>query len=66
MTFRFAGKSDLVAIAIILIMMLSGLVRADVEREKFLLLDKRIVAGAENAKLAVGTVVKDKRNPLFT
>ena len=65
MTFRFAAKSNMVSIAIILIMMSGGLVGAGVEREKFLLLDKRIIAGAENAKLTVGTVAKDKRNPLF-
>ncbi len=33
MTFRFAGKSEIVASAIILIMMSGGLVRADAERE---------------------------------
>jgi hypothetical protein len=35
------------------------------ERDRFLLLDSRIVAGAENAELVLGTVQKYEGNPLF-
>ena len=34
-------------------------------RDRFLLLDSRIIESTDNAKLTVGTVVKDKNNPLF-
>lgn len=34
-------------------------------REKYLLLDSRVVEGAENAVLRVGTVTKNPANPLF-
>jgi len=34
-------------------------------RDRFLLLDSRVVENAENAKLTVGTVEKHKDNPLF-
>ena len=34
-------------------------------RNRFLLLDSRIIAGAKNAQLVVGTVRKHKANPLF-
>ena len=64
-TFRFADQSDILRGAIIIVMMLGGLIRADAEREKFLLLDERIVESVENAKLTVGTVEKHNRNPLF-
>jgi hypothetical protein len=33
--------------------------------EKHLLLDSRIIASTENAKMTLGTVKKDSRNPLF-
>lgn len=35
------------------------------KRDRFLLLDARIVESTKNAKLAVGRVQKSKRNPLF-
>jgi len=34
-------------------------------RDRFLLLDSRVVAQTKNARLAVGTVEKSKHNPLF-
>jgi len=37
----------------------------ETERNRFLLLDSRIIAEAENAKLMVGTVIKHPGNPLF-
>ena len=37
----------------------------DTMRNRFLLLDSRIVENVENAKLVVGTVKKHKSNPLF-
>ena len=37
----------------------------DRARDRFLLLDSRVVENTENAKLVLGTVEKDKRNPLF-
>ena len=33
-------------------------------RDRYLLLDSRIVQDTENAKLTLGTVQKDKRNPV--
>jgi hypothetical protein len=38
---------------------------ADSARDRYLLLDSRIVETVENARLVVGTVQKDPRNPLF-
>jgi len=38
---------------------------AGMQRQRFLLLDKRIIERTGNAKLAVGRVKKDERNPLF-
>jgi len=35
------------------------------KRDRYLLLDSRVVESTENAKLTVGTVQKDKNNPLF-
>jgi hypothetical protein len=37
----------------------------DIKRNRFLLLDDRIIENTENAKLTIGRVQKDKRNPLF-
>jgi len=37
----------------------------DLERDRYLMLDSRIIDKAENAKLTLGTVEKDARNPLF-
>jgi len=39
--------------------------REDVERDRFLLLDSRIIDSTENAQLVVGKVEKDNHNPLF-
>ena len=36
-----------------------------IKRDRYLLLDSRIVEKTKNAKLAVGKVQKDERNPLF-
>ncbi|MFC1636303.1 family 16 glycoside hydrolase [Planctomycetota bacterium] len=63
--FRLARKSNIVRSAISVIIILSGFLRADAAREKFILLDERIIENIENAKLTVGTVEKHKRNPLF-
>ena len=35
------------------------------KRDRYLLLDSRVIETAENAKLTVGSVRKDKNNPLF-
>jgi len=37
----------------------------DLRRDRYLLLDSRIIESTDNAKLAVGAVRKDKNNPLF-
>ena len=37
----------------------------DTERSRYLLMDGRIVEETENAKLVIGTITKDERNPLF-
>ncbi len=39
--------------------------KADVTRDRYLLLDARIVETTENLKLTVGTVRKDENNPLM-
>ncbi|MDP6543961.1 MAG: hypothetical protein QGH60_08200 [Phycisphaerae bacterium] len=39
--------------------------KSPVKRTRFLLLDSRIIESTKNAKLTVGTVRKDKNNPLF-
>jgi hypothetical protein len=44
---------------------ISGKVKQGIERDRYLLLDSRVVDSAQNAKLIVGTVQKDKNNPLF-
>ena len=36
-----------------------------IARDRYLLLDSRIIANTENAKLALGTVKKHPANPLF-
>jgi len=43
----------------------TGEVQPGEKRSRYLVLDSRIIDSAENAKLTVGTVVKDKNNPLF-
>jgi hypothetical protein len=58
-------KSKMVGNVIIIATIFVGLVCADVEREKFLLLDERIIESLENARLTVGTVEKHSHNPLF-
>jgi len=35
------------------------------QRRRYLLLDSRIIESAENTKLVIGTIKKDKNNPLF-
>lgn len=37
-----------------------------VKRDRYLVLDSRIIESTENVKLTVGTVRKDKNNPLLT
>ena len=37
----------------------------DMNRDKYLLLDSRVIESTENAKLTIGTVQKNKNNPLF-
>jgi len=37
----------------------------DLSRDRYLLLDSRIIESADNAKLTVGAVRKDRNNPLF-
>ncbi|MHC4546131.1 MAG: hypothetical protein ACYTDW_17390, partial [Planctomycetota bacterium] len=37
----------------------------NLRRDRYLLLDARIIESTKNAKLTVGTVRKDKNNPLF-
>ncbi len=39
--------------------------KSPVRRDRYLLLDSRIIESTDNAKLTVGTVRKDKNNPLF-
>ena len=39
--------------------------KANIGEERYLLLDSRIIDQVENAKLVVGNVKKDRRNPLF-
>lgn len=39
--------------------------KGNASEDRYLLLDSRIVAQVENAKLVVGKVKKDRRNPLF-
>ena len=38
---------------------------ADTDRDRYLLLDSRIIEDTTNAHLTVGTVQKDENNPLF-
>ena len=64
-TFRFAATGSIVKNAVIIVLMFSGLIRADAQRRRFLLLDERNVDRVENAKLTVGRVEKHERNPLF-
>lgn len=42
-----------------------GQVTKDAKRDRYLLLDSRIIENTQNAKLTVGVVQKDKYNPLF-
>jgi len=39
--------------------------KSPVRRDRYLLLDSRIIKSTDNAKLTVGAVLKDKNNPLF-
>ena len=54
-TFSFTGSSALSADA----------AKAPEKCARYLLLDSRIIEKTENAQLTVGTVQKDKNNPLF-
>ena len=72
MTKRGKGVDAKVTIAIMAILLwvsgANGAIekRDDVpRRDRYLLLDSRIIEGTGNAILTVGTVQKDKRNPLF-
>jgi len=72
MTKRGKGVDAKVTIAIMAILLWVSGVNEAIEkrddaprRDRYLLLDSRIVQETENAKLTVGTVQKDKRNPLF-
>lgn len=65
MIFRFTRKKEIVGGVIIIVTMLVGFVQADAKREKFLMLDERIVESVTNARLTVGTAEKHNRNPLF-
>lgn len=64
-------KRNVSASTLAIVVILGGLACAGTEsnpgikRDRFLLLDGRIVDSTKNARLAVGTVQKDKRNPLF-
>lgn len=70
-------KMNVMATTIAVVAVLGGLVCAaagnsaaqdgnpGIQRDRFLLLDNRIVERTKNAKLTVGKVQKDKRNPLF-
>lgn len=39
--------------------------QVDTERNRYLVLDSRIIESIENLELTVGTVIKDENNPLF-
>jgi hypothetical protein len=61
------GRLAVVA-AIAWAMSMSSFVQADnvdMERDRYLLLDSRIIEDTENVMLTVGTVQKDENNPLF-
>jgi len=69
---RSGMNGNVVMETVTIALMLGGLAFASAgdsnpgpQRQRFLLLDSRIVQSAENARLTVGTVQKDKRNPLF-
>ncbi len=49
MTFRVAKRIDLTITAITIIMVLGGFAQAAAEREKFLMLDERIIESVQNA-----------------
>ena len=51
---------------VITVVVFGVIASSSLARERYLLLDDRIVEKAENAKLTVGTVEKHKANPLFT
>ena len=70
-------KRNVMATTVTMVAMLGGLICAaageippqksnpGIKRDRFLLLDSRIVERTKNARLAVGKVQKDERNPLF-
>lgn len=72
MTKRGKGVDAKVTIAIMAILLWVSEANGAIEkrddvprRDRYLLLDSRIIEGTGNAILTVGTVQKDKRNPLF-
>jgi hypothetical protein len=72
MTKRGKGVDAKVTIAIMAILLWVSGANGAIEksddgprRDRYLLLDSRIIEGTGNAILTVGTVQKDKRNPLF-
>jgi len=42
-----------------------GQSNVDTKRDRYLLLDSRIIESTDNAELTIGVVLKDKNNPLF-
>jgi len=67
-----ARKSTITAIAAMTAAMFAGSSAAaddaadsPLKRARFLLLDSRVIESTENAQLTLGTVRKDKNNPLF-
>ncbi|HIJ54114.1 MAG TPA: hypothetical protein HPP66_13345 [Planctomycetes bacterium] len=77
MMLRCRKKKNVIATTIAMVVVLGGLVctatgdsplrqgNPGMKRHRFLLLDNRIIERTKNAKLTVGKVQKDKRNPLF-
>ena len=58
----------IVYLGLVLCVVFSGTSMAAKEQEgrkRFLLLDKRIISGIQDAELVLGEVKKDERNPLF-
>lgn len=60
-------KATIVTLAVMVIWLMVAKVFAaeSVERDRYLLLDSRIIEDTENVHITVGTVQKDENNPLF-
>jgi len=60
-------KATIVTLAVMVIWLMVAKVFAaeSVERDRYLLLDSRIIEDTENVHITVGTVQKDEDNPLF-